>query len=515
MKLKTSTALLSIGFATLTAAPALADITADDIWNSYQVIAETVGGELTATTTRDGNTVTFADAKLHLVFPGDEASLDVLYPTLSYTDNGDGTLSMDLEGAQTYSFVLSGPEPETDRFSADMIITYSDAELVASGDPDDITFSYAMDGFDFEFQNIDLSGLKDAEISENAVFTLTGTGSAVNGTSRLSLGDLITLAGQSEISGMGYSMTVENMQGAVTTTTASYGEMVSQSTITLPTGGMSFMNLAAALHQGLSLEGTGTYGSSKTQTSVMMNGEQVSSQTMTAGSSTSALSANAEAVQLTAKGSNIGIDALINIGMALSIEAKIDQVTGDFRMPVSASDEQQNFTMAFGFTGLDLGDGIWSMFDPAEVLPRDPANVSVNLTGQTTLTQDLLNFVEMMALDNDDIPLELNALTIKDFLISAAGASLSGTGDFAFNNDDLTSFDGMPAPSGSANLQLNGANGLIDRLIEMGLVQESDAMGVRMMMGMMAVPGEGDDSLKSEIEITEDGQITANGQRIK
>ncbi len=57
------------------------------------------------------------------------------------------------------------------------------------------------------------------------------------------------------------------------------------------------------------------------------------------------LSANAEAVQLTAKGSNIGIDALINIGMALSLEAKIDQVTGDFRMPVSASDERQNFTM--------------------------------------------------------------------------------------------------------------------------------------------------------------------------
>jgi len=155
------------------------------------------------------------------------------------------------------------------------------------------------------------------------------------------------------------------------------------------------------------------------------------------------------------------------------------------------------------------------LFDPAAVLPRDPATIDVNLTGQTTVFQDFMNFAKMMELSNDDVPLELNALTVKNFLISAAGASLSGTGDFAFNNDDLTSFDGMPAPSGSAELQIAGANGLIDKLIQMGLIAESDAMGARMMMGMLAVPGDGDDTLKSKLEITEDGQILANGQRIK
>ena len=49
----------------------------------------------------------------------------------------------------------------------------------------------------------------------------------------------------------------------------------------------------------------------------------------------------------------------------------------------------------------------------------------------------------------------------------------------------------------------------------MGFVSANDAMGARMMMGMFAVPGEGEDSLKSRIEINGQGQILANGQRIR
>jgi len=73
----------------------------------------------------------------------------------------------------------------------------------------------------------------------------------------------------------------------------------------------------------------------------------------------------------------------------------------------------------------------------------------------------------------------------------------------------------MPAPTGVANLALSGANGLMDKLIQMGLLSDNDAMGARMMMGMMAVAGDGEDTLKSKIEVTDDGQILANGQRMR
>ncbi|WIY26972.1 DUF2125 domain-containing protein [Parasedimentitalea psychrophila] len=512
MSFKNSTALLTVGFAALTAAPALADISADDIWTSYQAIAQTVGGELTATATRDGNKVLYTDAKLHFLIPDGKGSLDILYPTLSYTNHADGTVSMDMAGTHSYKFVITGPDKKSDQISANIISTYDNAEVIASGNPDDITFSYAVDSFAFALQNLDLGASGG---NSNVELSLTGTGSAAQGSSRWTQGDLITLAGQSVISGFDYSMHSKDEDGAVSTTSATYGEMVSKSTITLPTGGMSIMNLAAALHDGLSIKATGTYGSSTTQESVVMDGEQVSSQTITTGSSTSAFAANAEAIQLTAEGSDIGMDVLINAGLSMALKTDIDQVAGDFRMPVSASGEPQDFTLALGLKGLDLGDEIWSMFDPSEVLQRDPATLAIGLTGQATLLQDLLNFTEMKELAEGNLPIELNTLAIKEFLISAVGASLSGTGNFAFNNDDLTSYDGMPAPSGSADLQITGANALIDRLVEMGLVEESDAMGARMMMGMFTVAGDGDDTLSSKLEITEDGQISANGQRLK
>ena len=56
---------------------------------------------------------------------------------------------------------------------------------------------------------------------------------------------------------------------------------------------------------------------------------------------------------------------------------------------------------------------------------------------------------------------------------------------------------------GTDNKSRLGANALIDNLIKMGIVKEQDAMGARMMMGMMAVPGDGPDTLKSKIEINE------------
>ena len=39
--------------------------------------------------------------------------------------------------------------------------------------------------------------------------------------------------------------------------------------------------------------------------------------------------------------------------------------------------------------------------------------------------------------------------------------------------------------------------------------------GTLMMMGLFAKPGEGEDSLTSKIEITEEGGILANGQRLQ
>lgn len=60
-----------------------------------------------------------------------------------------------------------------------------------------------------------------------------------------------------------------------------------------------------------------------------------------------------------------------------------------------------------------------------------------------------------------------------------------------------------------------GPNGLIDKLIAMGLLSQQDAMGARMMLGMFTVAGSEPDTMTSTIEVDADGHLLANGQRIR
>jgi len=113
------------------------------------------------------------------------------------------------------------------------------------------------------------------------------------------------------------------------------------------------------------------------------------------------------------------------------------------------------------------------------------------------------------------MPGQLCALNVNSLILSAVGAELTGNGAFTFDNSDLTTFDGLPRPEGKLDLKLVGANVLIDKLVGMGLLPEDQAMGARMMMGLFARPGDGEDTLVSTIEVTPEGALMANGQRLQ
>ena len=73
----------------------------------------------------------------------------------------------------------------------------------------------------------------------------------------------------------------------------------------------------------------------------------------------------------------------------------------------------------------------------------------------------------------------------------------------------------MPRPTGGIDLKLVGGNGLLDNLINMGILPEQQAMGARMMMGLFTRAGTEPDTVTSKIEINDAGHILANGQRIQ
>ena len=54
----------------------------------------------------------------------------------------------------------------------------------------------------------------------------------------------------------------------------------------------------------------------------------------------------------------------------------------------------------------------------------------------------------------------------------------------------------------------------MDKLVAAGLVPQEQLMGAQMMIGMFAKPN-GDDAFTSEVEVSGDGQVLVNGQRMR
>ncbi len=182
-------------------------------------------------------------------------------------------------------------------------------------------------------------------------------------------------------------------------------------------------------------------------------------------------------------------------------------------MPLVPSDTPRDFAATFTLRDLTLSDTIWDLFDPGAVLPRDPLTAVIDQTGKMRLLVDILN--PEAGTDGVAEPMELNAVTISELELTGGGASLTGTGGFTFDYTDRTTYPGTPKPVGVWEFGLTGANALLDKLIQIGLIPEEQAMGTRMMIGMFARPGDTPDSLVSKIEFTEEGRVVANGMTIR
>lgn len=195
-----------------------------------------------------------------------------------------------------------------------------------------------------------------------------------------------------------------------------------------------------------------------------------------------------------------------------SLTNMIGDLKIDFLLPSLPADEAGPFSALVSLRDLKLDDMLFMMLDPGGILPRDALSLTIDLAGKMRWLGDAFSPETMMGADE---PAELHALTINSLNLVAAGAELQGDGDVVFDNDDRDSYDGIPKPVGTVSLMLKGGEGLLEKLMQMGLVDQETAMGVRMGAAMVTVPGSEPDTIVSEIEFTEDGGLLANGQRLK
>lgn len=503
------TALLTSALS-LVASGALADLTADAVWDDLSQWFSTAAELSVGSESRSGDTLTITDIVVTQEFEldGQTSGTVTTLPSLELVEQDDGSVRVILPETMTVKSSSTAGEETVD---VDMSITQSGTEVVASGDDQVERYDYTSDTMTLVLDNMKASD-PDSDIPS---FDATVTLEEVEGAYVLAGDDALReIRSSSTVGRMGLDMNgtapadqgdgVENFK-----ISGQIANVTGAGTATIPMNLMDTADANAMLEAGFrvtgemdygqggySVEGTGADGTFKMDT--------------TTDSGTFGITMSPEGLVYAA--SNTGTRFEVSgdqMPFPAPLVFEMAESGAEFRMPVMASDADQPFGLELRLIDLVLPDIVYMMFDPAGMLPHDPASLVIDLEGTGRLESPILDPVAMA--DQENLAGELKSLDITELRLTAVGAELTGDGAFTFS----TGADGIPVPAGTANLMLTGGNALLDALVNMGLVPEQQAMGARMMIGMFARPGDGEDTLVSTIEMTEDGQILANGQRIR
>tara|TARA_R110002124_G_scaffold186021_5_gene353530 strand:+ start:725 stop:2251 length:1527 start_codon:yes stop_codon:yes gene_type:complete len=494
--------------ALLLSSAAWADLTPAQVWGDWQQYLQGMGYDVTATEATNGDTLTISDLTINFPAPQNNGSVTMTVGAIDFSQNNDGTVAVVMPASLPLTIAANdnGTEPD---FTMDLNYTQSDHSMTVSGTPEAMTYDY----------NAATIGLTMAKLivddktygAENARIDIAGTGLISSTT--MTVGEMRGYEQDSKIAALTYDVFVKNPQeSGQLELKGGMSDLDMQGTGMIPLEVSDAADMAAMIKAGFDVSGKFSYNAG---TSILNFQDPRQGAFASATSSENGeLSVAMGPGGVSYAGTQDGLTMSVKVAN-LPFPIDLSMANGGFNlaMPVVKSDEPQDF--AFGLTLGDfvMSDMIWGIFDPANQLPRDPATIDLDLTGKAKLLVDVLD--PNAATQFAGPPGEMDTLTVNTLVVDAVGARLEGQGDIKFDNTDKTTFPGMPKPVGTVNLLLAGGNTLLDKLVAMGLFPQDQAMGARMMMGLFAVPGTAPDTLNSKIEFTQDGQVLANGQRIK
>lgn len=487
------------------AAPAFADVTADEVWSSWKNLAERSGQTVSGTESRSGDTLTVSDISASMSLP-DGGVVAVGLGEIRFTERSDGTVAIEM--SEAYPISVTGTSDTGGAMEMAMTARQKGLSMIASGDADETAYDFVAPEASFTLDSLVVDGTPMDMRLEMVMERLAGK-YLVSGT------DLREVDTDFSAEAVRFGMNAVNPDDGSRIALAGSADKLSSTSVSTIPAEMDMADLGGMLAAGFASRG----GLEYTNMSYVMDvteTDQTSNIAVVTDRSTldfaladgaMVYDATASGMQMTLKGSAIPFP---------QVDVAMDESAFRFEMPMVQTEAPADFGFLTRIAGLTVSDQIWSIFDPTGQLPRDPATLVLDLGGKARWLVDITDPTAMAQADGTDAtPGELHALNIKDLELSIAGADLTGKGSFTFDNSDTTTFDGMPRPMGDLALRLEGGNGLLDKLVAMGLMPEEQAMGMRMMLGMFARPTGGDDTMVSEITVTEDGQVLANGQRLR
>lgn len=486
----------TVSAAALLAAPAaMADVTAQEVWDNWKANLAMYGndGVTFGSETHDGNTLTVAE--LTLSAQDDVSSFVSNVGTVIFSENGDGTVSVTMQDSYPLQIIEESGDVEVD-----LLVEQENLTILVSGDPGAMNYDVSADSYGISLADIRgedvpvIEAFMRANMLSGSYQTEVSSGSNTTfGFASASIDFLIDAQDPSEGNFL--------MSGKLDDVTTS-GEW------DLPEG--ADLDIPETFVEDFTFQGETNAASTAFLFDFDMEGD-TGNGSLQAGAFTLGGNINDQSLDYTVSLADMAISAQVP-DLPFPLEMSMSLFENVLSMPTAQSDAAHPFGYRFALTDFAISDEIWAMGDPAGSLPRDPATLIIDISGMARVLADFL--AEDTGFEPDEVPAELDSLSINTIQVSAVGAEVTADGAFTFDNTDLDTFDGLPRPEGEVNVGITGANTLIDTLIDMGLLPAEQATMGRMMMGMFTQPS-GDDALTSKIEINAEGHVLANGQRIQ
>ncbi|OYX45133.1 MAG: hypothetical protein B7Z02_02500 [Rhodobacterales bacterium 32-67-9] len=473
-----------------------ADVTAEEVWQGMADYYADLGQSVTAGSKgMEGDTLVVTDAVFATQTP--EGGLSATIAEIRLKELGDGRVEVTMSD-EIPVMVLTKPETG-EPVDMGVKITQSGLSVIVSGIAGDTTYDFTAPEMAIVIDGMTVDG---AEVPLTLNATLTGN----SGSYRMISDGGRALTSDMKAEKVDFKIAAQDPEGK--------GDFSASGTLTGLAGtssaaipdGIDMADMNAALQAGLSMDGTFGY----TGGGYVMDfkdGEETVNVQSTGGGGSLHFKMSKDGLAYGGEGRDSNVSMQMS-AFPVPIDLSLAQSAFDLTLPVAKGDTAQPFGLLVKLVDLEVSDGLWSMFDPASQLPRDPATLILDIKGAAKMLVNIFDPKEAETIVNAP-PGEVETLDINELKVAAVGAELTGNGAMTFDNSA-----GMPIPVGSVDLQLIGGNGLIDKLVAMGFVPEDQAMGARMMMGLFAVPT-GEDTLTSKIEFKEGGSVFANGQQIQ
>ncbi|WP_168199190.1 DUF2125 domain-containing protein [Pseudorhodobacter turbinis] len=483
------------------AAPALADITAEEAWNSWKDLGTAHGQTLTTgSENRAGDTLTITDLTIELV--QDDAKVAGVIPEVRFREMGDGRVEVTMSNA--YTFNMESENAGGDPVSGTFNITQSGASLITSGTPAAMSHDYNADSLKVSVVDFVTDGMpRDMAIDMNLLDLAM--------TYNVEPGDIMSVASTFASKALMFSAKGTGNDGEGAFDIAGEAHNIAGVTASAIPAEMAESDIVSQLAKGMSSDGAFTYdrGSLK----VRAEGEGGATSNFDSKSKGGSLKVAIDKDRMSYGVIGKGVEMKVS-GSSIpfpELAGAYDQAAFNLTLPISKSDEAKDFSIETRLEGLTVSDAIWGMIDSGASLPRDPATLIVSLKGKAKPLIDMLSG-DPEAAPQDPPPFEVESVNVEEVQLTVAGAEFKGNGTLAFDNSQpLVLGDVLPMPTGKLDLSLVGANTLLGKLQALGFVQQDMVMTFGMMAAMLGKPGTEPDSFTSQVEFLEGGKITVNG----